>query len=215
MKPIFRACSIVTLGCVLPLAAQQTKTTETSEVQKHADGSVTKTDTTTTRTFNPEARSKVVTYFETYKGKPEWRAKFKGVPAEWRTSRIEPGVVVTETQRSHLVEAPADLVSVLPQPTAGVRYYVAGSNVVAVDESYRVVDSIQVPSIKIEADSDREEVDIEERRGGKKVETEIERDKDDNEMETKIQEERGGKKVETEIERDDEGNVEIETDEDD
>ncbi|MES2920593.1 MAG: hypothetical protein V4819_03555 [Verrucomicrobiota bacterium] len=37
----------------------------------------------------------------------------------------------------------------LPAPSTGVRYYVAGSNVVAVDSEYRVVDSVQIPSIKL------------------------------------------------------------------
>ena len=37
----------------------------------------------------------------------------------------------------------------LPAPTPEVRYYMAGGNVVAVDKSYKVVDSIQVPSVKI------------------------------------------------------------------
>ncbi len=33
-----------------------------------------------------------------------------------------------------------------------VRYFVAGSNVVAVDKQFKVVDSIHIPSIKIEVD---------------------------------------------------------------
>ncbi len=44
------------------------------------------------------------------------------------------------------MEAPPELVQVLPQREE-VRYYIAGSNVVAVDRSYKVVDSIEVPSV--------------------------------------------------------------------
>jgi len=151
MKPIIISFALATV-CLLPLGAQVTKT-ETTEVKEHADGSV--SETTTVTTFNPEARTKVVKYFDTYKSNPhglppEWvtRMRVKEIPSAWRTTVIAPGVVVTEKERPFLVEAPADLVSVLPAASGGVRYYVAGGNVVAVDKEYRVVDSIRIPSIK-------------------------------------------------------------------
>lgn len=157
MKTIVKAFSVVTLGCLLPLSAQVTETEKKTEVTKNADGSVT-TETTTT-TFNPEARTKVVTYFETYKSNPyglppQWVTKFKvkEIPVAWRTTRIAPGIVVQEKERPYLVEASPELVAVLPTPTGGVRYYVAGSNVVAVDTSYKIVDSIQIPSVKFVTD---------------------------------------------------------------
>lgn len=184
MKSTFQVFCLITVGCVLPLAAQQT-TTETTETTSRAPG-VTETTTTTTTTFNPEVRSGVVTYFETYKGNPHglppgWvtKVKVKDVPVAWRTSRIAPGAVVTETQRSYLVDAPPELIKVLPASTAGVRYYVAGSNVVAVDSSYKIVDSIQVPTIKYQEDDG--EVEIETEKNGSK--TKIEVDKDDGEVE--------------------------------
>jgi len=158
MKSIVHALSLVTLGCTLSLSAQTTQTEKTTDVTKNADGSVSKTETTTT-TFNPEARSKVVTYFDTYKTNPHglppaWvaKVKMKEIPATWRTSRIAPGIVVTEKERPFLMEAPAELVQVLPAPSGGIRYYVAGSNVVAVDKTYKVVDSIQIPSVKFTED---------------------------------------------------------------
>jgi hypothetical protein len=154
MKSISQALSIVTLGCTLSLSAQTTQTEKTTDVTKNADGSVSKTETTTT-TFNPESRTKVVRYFETYKTNPnglppEWvaKVKIKEIPAAWRTTRIAPGIVVAEKERPYLMEAPPELVQVLPAPSTGVRYYVAGSNVVAVDGSYKIVDSIQIPSVK-------------------------------------------------------------------
>jgi hypothetical protein len=144
------------LGTVLPLMAETT-TEKTTDITKNADGTTTKTETKTT-TFKPEARTKVVKYFETYKTEkyglpPAWagKVKVKDVPATWRTT-IAPGVVITEKERTHLVEAPSDLVSVLPPASGGVRYYVAGSNVVAVDSEYRVVDAVQIPSIKLTVD---------------------------------------------------------------
>ena len=154
MKSIAHAISLVTLGCTLSLSAQTTQTEKTTDVTKNADGSVSKTETTTT-TFNPEARTKVVTYFDAYKTNPHglppgWvsKVKVKEIPSSWRTTRIAPGLVVTEKERPYLMEAPPELIKVLPAPAGGVRYYVAGSNVVAVDSTYKVVDSIQIPSVK-------------------------------------------------------------------
>ncbi|MES2925130.1 MAG: hypothetical protein V4819_26490 [Verrucomicrobiota bacterium] len=185
MKSIIRTYSLVTLGCILPLGAQVTKTTETTESSQSTDGTVTEKTTTTVQTFNPEARTKVVTYFDPYKTNPHGlppgfsKVVVKDIPPAWRSARIAPGVVVSESQRSYLVDAPADLVKVLPAPSAGVRYYVAGSNVVAVDPSYRVVDSVQIPTIKYSEDDD--EIKIESKKGKTTTTTEI--DKDDGEVE--------------------------------
>jgi len=84
---------------------------------------------------------------------PAWAStvRVKEIPVTWRT-RIAPGVVITQKERPFLVAAPPDLVKVLPTSASGVRDYVAGSNVVAVDSSYRVVDAVDVPSIKIKVD---------------------------------------------------------------
>jgi hypothetical protein len=186
MKSILKTCSLVTLGCILPISAQVTRTTEKTEIAKNPDGSITKTETTTTHTFNPEARTKVVTYFNSYKGNPNglppgWaaRVRVEETPVEWRTTRIAPGVVVAEKQRTYLVDAPPELIKVLPAPSEGIRYYVAGSNVVAVDPTYKVVDSVQIPTIKYTDDGD--EVHIEKTEGNTK--TKIEIDKDDGEVE--------------------------------
>jgi hypothetical protein len=184
MKTRINACWAIALCMTLPLAAQQ-QTTETTETTRSAGG-VTETTTTTTTTFNPEVRTKVVNFFASHKSHPHGlppgltsKVKVREVPAAWRTSRIEPGVVISETQRSYLVEAPPELVKVLPAPASGIHYYVAGSNVVAVDPSFKIVDSVQVPSIKYEEDDD--EVEIEAEQNGRK--TEIEIDKDDGEVE--------------------------------
>jgi hypothetical protein len=135
-----------------------TGTRTDTETSRNADGSV--TETTTTTTFNPEARTKVVKFFETHKNSPHGlppgmatRIKAKEIPMACRTSRITPGVVLQEEQREHLAEAPQDLVKILPSAPSGVKYYIAGSNVVAVEtKSYRIVDSVQIPTIQIRAD---------------------------------------------------------------
>lgn len=157
MKFIAKAISAVVLGSLFPLTAQVTETREKTEIKGNSDGSTTQTQTTTTTTFNPEARTKVVKYFETHKGEryglpPGWaaRVKAKDLPAAWRTTRIVPGMVIADKERPYLMEAPPELIRVLPTPRSeDVRYYMAGGNVIAVDKSYKVVDSIQIPSIKI------------------------------------------------------------------
>ena len=141
--------------------AQTTETTTEKSTTRNPDGTVSESTTTTTY-FKPEAQTKVVQYFETYKTSPyglppEWspQMKIKEIPPAWRTTRIAPGTVVTEQLRPFLMEAPPALVKVLPPPTSEVRYYVAGGSVVAVDKTYKVVDSIQIPTFKfVEVDDD-------------------------------------------------------------
>jgi hypothetical protein len=159
MKTTRIAIAALALGVILPVSAQVTETRKKTEVQQNADGSTTEKHTTTTTTFNPEVRTKVVKYFDTYKteryGLPPayvTRVKVKEIPAAWRTTTIAPGVVITEKERPYLVEAPPELIKVLPAPAPEVQYYMAGGNVVAVDKTYKVVDSIQVPSVKITVD---------------------------------------------------------------
>jgi archaellum component FlaD/FlaE len=160
MRTTVAALGAVALGTLFPLAAQVTETREKTKVEEHSDGTTTeKKTTTTTTTFTPEVKTKVVKYFEPHKTArfglpPAWvtKVKVKEMPAAWRTTTIAPGVVITEKERPYLVEAPPDLISVLPPPTPDVRYYMAGGNVVAVDKSYKVVESINIPSIKITVD---------------------------------------------------------------
>jgi hypothetical protein len=159
MKTIVTAFSIAALAS-LPLAAQVEQTTEKTEVTENPDGSVTEKKTVITKSFNPEVQTRVVKYFDPYKGEmyglpPELvkTVQIKRVPKTWRTTRIAPGIVVKEEERPYLIAAPPKLVEILPQvESAKVRYYVAGGNVVAVDENYRVVDSVQIPSVKIVVD---------------------------------------------------------------
>jgi hypothetical protein len=146
MRTTVAALGAAALGTILPLAAQVTETREKTKVEEHADG---------TTTFTPEVKTKVVKYFEPHKTAkyglpPAWvtKVKVKETPVAWRTT-LAPGVMITEKERAFLMDAPADLVAVLPPAPADVHYYVAGGNVVAVDKSYKVVESINIPSIKI------------------------------------------------------------------
>lgn len=156
MKRIAPIIAVLAVG-VIPLVAQTT-TEKTTDISENSDGSVTKTETRTT-TFNPQIQTKMVKYFDTYKTDkyglpPAWvtNMEVKQIPVGWRTTQIAPGVVVSEKERAYLMDAPADLISVLPDAATGVRYYVAGSNVVAMDSNYTVVDSFRIPSVKFTLD---------------------------------------------------------------
>jgi hypothetical protein len=160
MKTIVSAIGIAALGYCLPLAAQTTETETNTDISRNADGSVTRTESTTT-TFTPESREKVVTFFQEHRSKPHglppaWTNKIQvnRIPAAWRTNRITPGVVISEQEREYLMAAPPELVNVLPQSSGDVRYYVAGSNVVAVDREYKIVDSVHIPTIKFTMNDD-------------------------------------------------------------
>jgi hypothetical protein len=159
MKSILRLSGLAVLALAWPLAAEVTETTETTETTEHADGSTTETTTETTRTFDPDVQKRVIKYFDPYKteryGLPPaivTKVKVEEIPTTWRASGLRSGVVITEKERPYLITAPPELVKVLPAPRAGVSYYVAGSNVVAVDKEYRVVDTVHVPSIKFVAE---------------------------------------------------------------
>jgi hypothetical protein len=172
MKTIITAFSAVTLGCLIPSAAQTSgagtgagrsgtggaavERDEGSSSQAQGRQTQAGTQIQTGTTFNADARSKAARFFEAHKGRqhglpPAVAAKLKAkeIPQQWKSSRIEPGSMVQERERTYLVEAPADLVEQLPTPPSGVRYFIAGSNVIAVDQNYRVVDSIQIPTIQI------------------------------------------------------------------
>lgn len=145
--------SSLSFALILAASAQVTETKTEKTTTTNPDGSVQQSSTTTT-TFSPEIQTRVVQYFDAYKTNqnglpPEWatQIKVKELPSAWTTTRIAPGTVLTENARPYLVEAPPALVKVLPPPQAEVRYYVAGGNVVAIDKTYKVVDSIRIPTL--------------------------------------------------------------------
>jgi hypothetical protein len=151
MKAIFNLCCAMTFTCMLMFAANSFQSSAAAEAapapQSRAVG------------FSSHARSKVVQYFDTYRSDPlglppacASKLKAKVVPAAWQTSGIARGTMVQESERSALIEAPRELVRVLPAEQPAVRYYLAGSHLVALDPAYKVVDSIQIPTVRL-ADS--------------------------------------------------------------
>lgn len=106
--------------------------------------------------FGPHVKTKVVQYFETYQadpmGLPEGcasRLRDGEVPAGWTAAGISRGTVIGEKDRHSLVEIPAELVRMLPADGATVRYFLAGSHLVAVDTSYKVLDTIPIPTVRL------------------------------------------------------------------
>ena len=161
MKPSITLVSTIFLACLIPATAEEKRhekgTEKTIETTQNADGSVTRTETT----FTPDSRGKIEKFFDSFKTHrhglpPGWEGKIrvKDMPMAWRSERIKPGLVIQGNEREYLVAAPPELIKVLPEPTTGVRYYVAGSNVIAVDSNYRVVDSVQIPSIQFTDEKD-------------------------------------------------------------
>jgi len=151
--------------CILVASASAQVTTQEKTTKENADGST--QQTTTTTTFTPESRTKVTEYFNTYKTNPyglppEWvpRMKIKELPPAWRTSQIPTGTVITQEHRTRLLEAPPELVKVLPASRPDTRYYVAGGNVVAIDQNYKVVDSLRIPSVKFDVEVDDDKIEI-------------------------------------------------------
>lgn len=154
------------LAVLATVVVAYSQTTEKT-VEQHADGTVTETTVTdhgdgtvteTTRTFTPEVRQSVVTYFEPYAeesyGLPVevvQQIEVDRIPAIWRNQVIEPGTVITEEYRPMLVKAPRQLVSVFPEHE-GYRYYIAGGNVVVVDEEYQVIDSLRIPTVRFDVE---------------------------------------------------------------
>lgn len=163
MKP-HSIISSLSLALILSAGAQVTETKTEKKTTTNPDGSVQQSSTTTT-TFNPEVQTRVVQYFDAYKASPnglppEWatQIKVKELPPAWGTTRIAPGTLLTEEARPFLVAAPPALVKVLPPAQPEVRYYVAGGNVVAIDKTYKVVDSVRIPTVNFGTKVVKEEV---------------------------------------------------------
>ncbi len=97
----------------------------------------------------------MVQYFDTYRSEPlglpadcAARVKVGQIPVSWSNTGISAGAVIRENERSALVDAPVELVRVLPHETE-VRYFLAGGNLVAVNGNYKVLDSVRIPTIRL------------------------------------------------------------------
>lgn len=156
MKTILNLCSAASFACVLWFAAGNWLPLSPSGVARKTAGSAGRPAHSQVVEFGSHARSKVVQYFDTYRTEPlglpadcAARVKVGEIPAAWSNTGIRRGVMVRENERSALLEAPAELVRVLPADFQNVRYFLAGCNLVAVNGSYKVLDSIRIPTVRL------------------------------------------------------------------
>lgn len=146
MKAILNLCCAASAACVIAFAVGFVEPSAT----KASAGE-------TEEAFESHAGSKVVQYFDTYRADPlglpagcAREVQTRAIPVSWTNHEIDRGSMLAEGERSALVEAPAELVRVLPTRHTPIRYYLAGSNLVAVDNSFKVVDSIRIPTVRFE-----------------------------------------------------------------
>ncbi len=156
MNALLNLFSAVSFVCVVSLGTRNSETSTSPEVSEKTAASVTRPASAPAVVFNSHARSKVVQYFDTFRsdtqGLPPALAGKIGmneIPTSWQTSRISPGVVIRETERSLLVDVPQELVRVFSTHPQDFRYCMAGSNLVAVDKRYKIMDSIRIPTIRL------------------------------------------------------------------
>ncbi|RYG93771.1 MAG: hypothetical protein EON58_17660, partial [Alphaproteobacteria bacterium] len=154
MKVLFNLFSIASLACMASLALGHIDLTTTSNGRARPE--VKPTVRTEAVPQGTHARSKVVQYFSTYQMDP------LGLPPDclsgmgenqflqqWETVGFGPGVVIPEADRDALIGIPAELLNVLPISDEGIRYYLAGNQVVAVDSGFKVVDAIPIPTVRL------------------------------------------------------------------
>lgn len=156
MKILLNLCSIASLACVMALGADGLGLTSFARTENPKPEKLSRVAyTQEVEPFGSHVRSKVVQYFDTYQtdpqGLPEGCAvrTGKAVPAGWTTAGIRRGSVIGAEERQALVDIPAELVRMLPADGSTVRYYLAGSQLVAVGADYKVLDSISIPTVRI------------------------------------------------------------------
>ena len=152
MKALLNVCCVLSLVCLLYLAAGHSASLALPEFNRITASHVARSSTPAV--FNSYDRMKVLQYFDTFRSDPMglpagWAAKImvNNIPAEWTKSPLAAGIVVQESDRGYLLGPPPELVRVLPASRQDLRYYVAGCNLVAVDPNFKVVDSVRIPSI--------------------------------------------------------------------
>ena len=147
MKALLNVCCALGLSSLLLVGARNLEATAAPEVARSITGSV---------VFDSYARTKIVQYFDTYRTDPMglppgWTVglQVNEIPAAWWRSRIAAGLVVGASERTYLMAAPTELVRMMPTHSQSLRYYLAGCHLVALDHNYKVVDSVNIPTIRL------------------------------------------------------------------
>lgn len=156
MKDILNICCASAFTGVVLIAVGQLDSASPSTAARSTKPVVSRYAPAPMVALGSHARLKVVQYFDTYRTNPlglppscAAAIKVEEIPESWTTAGIAPGKVVQVSERQALVEAPAELVRALPAGQPAVRYFLAGTNLVAVDSGYKVVDSIRLPRVRL------------------------------------------------------------------
>lgn len=162
MKILLNLCCGASLAFVMALAANGLGLASFDRTENPKPAKLTRVAfTREVEPFGSHVRTKVVQYFDTYQtdplGLPEGCAARigKAVPAGWTAAGIRRGSVIGAEERQALVDIPAELVRMLPADGSTVRYYLAGSQLVAVDANYKVLDTIPIPTVRISVNESR------------------------------------------------------------
>lgn len=155
MKAILNLCCAASFACVIAMAVSNIEPSVPGTTAIKTSGTATD-GATGSDAISTHARSKVLQYFDTYRADPfglpaecAVRMRSGEIPDAWTNSAFSSGTVIQENQRMALVEVPTELVRVLPARPQAIRYFLAGSNLVAVDSRYKVVDSIRIPTVRL------------------------------------------------------------------
>lgn len=158
MKTLLNLCCAASLVCVIALSVGGTGSSTSHPAPASTTGlrDASRSLKAVPGYFGSHARSKVVQYFDTYQTDPlglpaDCAADVRPgrLPADWTTGIMACGTVITEASRPALVEAPEELVRVLPADEAEVHYYLAGNHLVALDAGYKILDSVRIPTVRL------------------------------------------------------------------
>ncbi len=156
MKAILNLCCAASFSYVIVLAFSNVEPSPPAPVAHKTAGTGAAKAKPNDGAFSSHARSKVVQYFDTYRADPlglpadcAAQVHASEIPASWTTGAVACGTSLPEADLSALVRVPNELVRVLPAKQPSVRYYLAGSNFVAVDFKNKVVDSIWLPTVRV------------------------------------------------------------------
>ncbi len=176
MKPFLNLCCVASSICLIWLIGSEFGFLPNLQA-KLGDSSEQKSSGISSQTFSPHVRSKVAQYFATY------RTELHGLPAKcvegvsisklpeiWSQSWLPIGTVIGENDRAALIKVPAELERVLTANSEdNFHYFLAGKNLVALDSRFHLVDSVWIPTIRLDEDpepnSEREVLQLVSRTG--------------------------------------------------
>ncbi|GAA5117804.1 hypothetical protein JIN84_16870 [Luteolibacter yonseiensis] len=153
MNAILNFCCVLSVVCLLSMIAGNSGGDSVTTVDAKPSETVNRPTALRAVLFNSHARTKAVQYFDTYRTEPY------GLPPSCVATRnpmelpmdkihIRTGEVVRENERACLLDAPDELTRMFPVQPEGVRYCVAGNQLVVVDDKCRVLDAIRIPTIR-------------------------------------------------------------------